>query len=98
MALTRLTRLNTDLPPGKHIPQIMAIHTDNFVLANPLIEQIIRTPGRAPSPQPTRFGTNGANNNINADEYNACRARQSSTIGYIAPKFAGRKAQMETGQ
>lgn len=63
--------------------------------SNKLVEQIIRTPNREPSPQPAHFsipygnGQNGENRH---------RVLRSATVGYIAPTFVGKAAQMEEGQ
>ncbi len=60
---------------------------------NRLVEQVIRTPGRQPSPQPTHFsvpyknGTGG----------NGHRVLRSATVGYVAPEFKGKAAQMLQG-
>ncbi|KAF7921140.1 uncharacterized protein EAE98_008566 [Botrytis deweyae] len=54
-----------------------------------LVEQIIRTPGRQPSPQPTHFNIPHRNGNGNGH-----RVLRSATVGYVAPEFAGRTEQM----
>lgn len=58
-----------------------------------LVEQVIRTPGRQPSPQPTHF--NIANRNGNG---NGHRVLRSATVGYVAPEFKGRTEQMSKGK
>ncbi|KAA8573164.1 hypothetical protein EYC84_003675 [Monilinia fructicola] len=54
-----------------------------------LVEQIIRTPGRQPSPQPTHFNIAHRNGNGNGH-----RVLRSATVGYVAPEFKGRTEQM----
>jgi glutamate dehydrogenase len=56
--------------------------------ANKLVDQVIRTPGRQPSPQPTHFSLPYKNGNGNGH-----RVLRSATVGYIAPEFTGKKAQ-----
>lgn len=62
---------------------------------NKAVEQIIRTPGRQPSPQPTHFSIPneiGKGNNGNGH-----RVLRSATVGYIAPEFKGKMDQMIQG-
>ncbi|APA08274.1 hypothetical protein sscle_03g030440 [Sclerotinia sclerotiorum 1980 UF-70] len=54
-----------------------------------LVEQVIRTPGRQPSPQPTHFNVPHRNGNGNGH-----RVLRSATVGYVAPEFKGRTEQM----
>jgi len=61
-------------------------------LPNKLIEQVIRTPGRIPSPQPAHLAINGVNGSGNGH-----KVLRSATVGYIAPKFDGKNAQMDEG-
>ncbi|TVY32418.1 NAD-specific glutamate dehydrogenase [Lachnellula subtilissima] len=61
--------------------------------ANKLIEQVVRTPGRQPSPQPTHFSIPYRNGNGNGNG-NPHRILRSGTVGYIAPEFKGKKDQM----
>ncbi|KAL2422033.1 NAD-specific glutamate dehydrogenase [Exophiala dermatitidis] len=56
-----------------------------------LIEQTIRTPGRQPSPQPTLLGVPGAS----SSNQSLHRILSDHSSGYVAPKFEGKKAQME---
>ncbi|PQE30774.1 hypothetical protein CJF32_00005985 [Rutstroemia sp. NJR-2017a WRK4] len=56
---------------------------------NKFVDQIIRTPGRQPSPQPTHFNIPYRNGNGNGH-----RVLRSATVGYVAPEFKGKKAQM----
>ncbi|TVY53993.1 NAD-specific glutamate dehydrogenase [Lachnellula cervina] len=58
--------------------------------ANKLVEQVVRTPGRQPSPQPTHLGIAHKNGNGNGVH----RILRSGTVGYIAPEFKGKKDQM----
>jgi hypothetical protein len=87
--------------PEYHEPiEIMANFEETaHVPANKLVEQVIRTPGRQPSPQPTHFSvplpyTKNGNGNGNG---NGHRVLRSATVGYIAPEFKGKKAQMAQG-
>jgi glutamate dehydrogenase len=78
--------------------EIMA-HMDGSLITNKLVDQVIRTPGREPSPQPVHFSVPGANNGHNGHNgYNPHRVLRSATVGYVAPRFEGKKAQMEEGQ
>jgi len=63
--------------------------------ANKLVDQVIRTPGREPSPQPTHFSVPYGNGGSNGQ--NPHRVLRSATVGYIAPTFVGKAAQMEEG-
>lgn len=58
-------------------------------LHNKLLEQVLRTPGRRPSPRPTHLGFPGFSPN---------RLRQEESSGYEAPKFEGKDLQMDQGQ
>jgi hypothetical protein len=59
---------------------------------NKLVERISnpKSPERQPSPQPTHFSVphNG----------NGHRVLRSATVGYVAPEFKGKKAQMVQGE
>lgn len=55
---------------------------------NKLVDQVIRTPGRIPSPQPTHLGLPGSG-------ANSPRILQETGSGYVAPKFEGKEQQME---
>lgn len=57
-----------------------------------LLDQVIRTPGRQPSPQPTHFNIPHKNGNGNGH-----RVLRSATVGYVAPEFKGRTEQMSKG-
>jgi glutamate dehydrogenase len=62
-------------------------------LVNKLVEEVGRTPGRQPSPQPAHFSVPYKNGNGNGN-----RILRSATVGYIAPEFKGKKAQMLQGK
>lgn len=66
-----------------------------------LVEHVIRTPGRQPSPQPAHFSVpvrrhNGSPPGSNGNG-NGHRVLRSATVGYVAPEFAGKKEQMAQG-
>jgi glutamate dehydrogenase len=60
---------------------------------NKLVDQVIRTPGRKPSPQPAHFSVPSKNGNGNGH-----RVLRSATVGYIAPEFKGKAEQMLQGK
>lgn len=51
-----------------------------------LLEQVIRTPGRMPSPQPTHLAVPG---------HSTPKVLPQEGSGYVAPKFEGKEKQME---
>ncbi|KAL9595829.1 MAG: hypothetical protein Q9219_006206 [cf. Caloplaca sp. 3 TL-2023] len=53
---------------------------------NRILENVIRTPGRQPSPQPTHLSVPGSSQH---------RVLPEQGSGYIAPKFEGREQQMD---
>ncbi|KAL8906861.1 MAG: hypothetical protein Q9207_001788 [Kuettlingeria erythrocarpa] len=53
---------------------------------NKILENVIRTPGRQPSPQPTHLGVPGSSQH---------RVLPEQGSGYIAPKFEGKEQQMD---
>lgn len=59
-------------------------------LSNKLIEQVIRTPNRQPSPQPTLLGVPGATHS----NQSLHKTLSDHGSGYEAPKFEGKQAQM----
>lgn len=59
-----------------------------------LVEQIVRTPGRQPSPQPTMLGVPGATQS----NQSLHKILSDHSSGYVAPQFEGKKAQMEEGE
>jgi glutamate dehydrogenase len=97
--------LKIDLPPIQtdFNPIVFPTYIDPFedlravmdpvLLSNKLVDQVIRTPGRQPSPQPTHVSV-GAKNGIAGNGYRVIR---SATVGYVAPRFDGKKTQMEEG-
>ena len=58
---------------------------------NKILENVVRTPDRRPSPQPTHLGVPGVN-------FSASRIVKEEGSGYIAPKFEGKDKQMEEGK
>lgn len=56
---------------------------------NKLLEHVIRTPGRQPSPQPTHLSVRGPGQP---------RVLPEQGSGYIAPKFEGKEQQMDQGK
>lgn len=52
---------------------------------NKLLENVVRTPDRMPSPQNTRLGVPGQHH----------RVLHEAGSGYVAPKFEGKDEQME---
>jgi hypothetical protein len=60
---------------------------------NKLVKDVVATPDRHPSPQPTHFSVPYKNGNGNGH-----RVLRSATVGYIAPEFKGKKAQMLQGE
>jgi hypothetical protein len=61
-------------------------------LHNKLLEQVVRPPGRQPSPQPTHLGVPGTSHS------NSSRILHETGPGYVAPKFEGKEKQMEDGE
>lgn len=56
---------------------------------NKILEYVIRTPGRQPSPQPTHLSVPGASQH---------RILHEEGPGYVAPKFEGKELQMDQGK
>ncbi|KAI9835312.1 MAG: glutamate dehydrogenase (NADP(+)) gdh1 [Sarea resinae] len=54
---------------------------------NKVLDHIVRTPGRQPSPQPTHLSVPGSSHHH--------RVIDESGPGYVAPKFEGKEKQME---
>jgi len=71
---------------------IMDSNDESSSPSNRSVEQLIRTPGRRPSPQPTHFNPGGKISNGNGH-----RVLRSATVGYIAPEFKGKKEQILQG-
>jgi glutamate dehydrogenase len=57
-----------------------------------LLDVVVRTPGRLPSPQPTLLGVQGTNLSNNS------RILHEPGPGYVAPKFEGKEQQKEDGE
>ena len=55
---------------------------------NKILEQVSRTPGRQPSPQPTHLNVPGPAQH---------RVLHEEGSGYVAPKFEGKELQMDQG-
>lgn len=60
----------------------------NGIIHNKILEQVIRTPGRLPSPQPTHMSIPGPSPH---------RVLHEEGSGYVAPKFEGKELQMDQG-
>ena len=56
---------------------------------NKILEQVVRTPGRLPSPQPTHLSVPGPSQPRLLHEHGS---------GYVAPKFDGKASQMDHGK
>ncbi|KAK5154670.1 glutamate dehydrogenase (NADP(+)) gdh1 [Oleoguttula sp. CCFEE 6159] len=65
------------------MPTMDSLHANG--IHNKLLEQVIRTPGRMPSPQPTHLSVPGVT------QHRVLREES----GYVAPKFEGKEQQME---
>jgi hypothetical protein len=70
----------TSEPPQERAPH-NGIH-------NKILEQVVRTPGRQPSPQPTHLSVPGSSQHKMLHEEGS---------GYVAPKFEGKELQMDQG-
>ena len=55
---------------------------------NKFLDQVIRTPGRIPSPQPTHLSVPGPSQS---------KVLHEEGSGYVAPKFEGKEQQMDEG-
>ena len=55
---------------------------------NKILEQVVRTPGRQPSPQPTHLSVPGSSQH---------KVLHEEGSGYVAPKFEGKELQMDQG-
>jgi hypothetical protein len=62
-------------------------------LSNKRLDNLVCSPTRKPSPQPTHFSVPPRNGNGNGH-----RVLRSATVGYIAPEFKGKAAQMLQGR
>lgn len=61
----------------------------NGFLHNKLLDAVIRTPDRQPSPQPTHLSVPGGSGT------HTPRILHETGSGYVAPKFEGKEKQME---
>jgi glutamate dehydrogenase len=61
-----------------------------YALHNKVIDQVLREPGRLPSPQPMHM------NAVHGIQQN--RILHDHSPGYEAPKFEGKEKQMEQGE
>lgn len=102
--LKRLSPLKTDMAQpdftysNRFEDTMGSVHFDPAVLSNKLVDQVIRTPGRVPSPQPTHFSVPARNNGHSGNgNGNGHRLPRSASVGYVAPKFEGKDKQMEEG-
>ena len=78
------------LPPQTSLPSSeMPERSPQNGVHNKLLEQVIRTPDRQPSPQPMHLNVPGASQH---------RILQEEGPGYVAPKFEGRELQMDQGE
>ena len=58
-------------------------------IQNKLLEHVVRTPDRQPSPQPTHLSVPGSSQH---------RILHEGDSGYVAPKFEGKELQMDQGR
>lgn len=74
--------------------------TVDITPVNKMVEEVTRNPARQPSPQPTHLlpYVNGNGHNGNGHNGNGHRILRSATVGYIAPEFKGKNAQMAEGE
>lgn len=69
-------------------PEPLENISQNRIIPNKILEQVIRTPGRQPSPQPTHLSVPGPNPH---------RVLHEGGTGYVAPKFEDKELQMDQG-
>ncbi|MCJ1237717.1 NAD-dependent glutamate dehydrogenase [Varicellaria rhodocarpa] len=81
----RVTSIDLQLPEKMDILEPNSKMPQNGV-QNKILEQVVRTPGRQPSPQPTHLGVPGSNQH---------RILHEEGPGYVAPKFEGKELQMD---
>ncbi|KAG8532611.1 glutamate dehydrogenase (NADP(+)) gdh1 [Bacidia gigantensis] len=74
-----------NLPVRPSVTESLARTSPNGV-QNKILEQVVRTPGREPSPQPTHLSVPGPGQP---------RVLHEQGSGYVAPKFEGKELQME---
>lgn len=76
----KLPRRESTAVPPERLPENGA--------SNKILEQVVRTPGRQPSPQPTHLSIPGSSQH---------KVLHEEGSGYIAPKFEGKELQMDQG-
>jgi glutamate dehydrogenase len=76
------TTLETNLPSS---PNMAGENERPAQLKNKLLEAVVRTPNRTPSPQPTHLGIPGQLHKV----------LHEPGTGYVAPKFEGKADQMD---
>ena len=74
-------RESTTEPPEPESLPINGVHSKN-------LEQVLRPPGRQPSPQPTHLSVPGSSQH---------KVLHEEGSGYVAPKFEGKELQMDQG-
>lgn len=76
----KLPRRESIVEPPEKLPE-NGVH-------NKILEQVVRTPGRQPSPQPTHLSVPGSSTH---------KVLHEEGSGYVAPKFEGKELQMDQG-
>ena len=76
----KLPRRESTAEPPERLPE-NGVH-------NKVLEQVVRTPGRQPSPQPTHLSVPGSSQH---------KVLHEEGSGYVAPKFEGKELQMDQG-
>ena len=76
----KLPRRESTAEPPERLPE-NGLH-------NKILEQIVRTPGRQPSPQPIHLSVPGSSQH---------KVLHEEGSGYVAPKFEGKELQMDQG-
>ena len=74
--------------PNKEQPADPSAQSSQNGVHNKILDQVIRTPGRQPSPQPTHLAVPGSASH---------KVLQEHGSGYVAPRFEGKELQMEQG-
>ena len=77
----QLPRRESTTEPQQRLPT-------NGVIHNKLLDQVVRTPDRQPSPQPTHLSVPGSSQH---------KVLHEEGSGYVAPKFEGKELQMDQG-
>ena len=77
----QLPRRESTTEPQQRLPT-------NGVIQNKLLDQVVRTPDRQPSPQPTHLSVPGSSQH---------KVLHEEGSGYVAPKFEGKELQMDQG-